>query len=930
MENETIQDDTLQHDKQSKKRKKTSDTVWNDPPINGNTINSENFQVMNMQYKIKKIKNKNRNNNYKNIPIFETITNDNTEPTVIDNIKSWATENFTQNKIEGFGAKFPADYDCGETGECLDTNALENLNVADIIEEIYQYILSINRKFAITLLEWLIAKEVVPYVEPPKKEDKKKCKKPKPKRVYYVDAYDYNKDDNKGDNNDAVTKKKPVDDVEVIAHYIALFEGIVFSAIVVYNWYFMMYYMQDDKVVLECINPTNGNNYFKEFSKNKVLSSDKVNFFKNNNIIIDEYEKIKHSILPKKIPYKFFYRSTIKELAKTNVAWWLFLYPFEFAIFFPEMLDKFLLHFVPKYAKMVFNNALCFILLFFAILYIAFFYTSFVKDLLIDVFTGANSPFTRIMIFCVSIVYLLYIIENVMGVDVTTTSEDDDDADADNNENEEAVEGVNDYDYRNKTSKMTGGNAFGNAIGMIKNAGNMAKNAGNMAKNAGSSFSNIKDSINSKSSAIASQTGKMFDSASNAVKYAGSSISNVKDSAESFTNSIKDKVSTKASDLNAQYAMMKAAMPPQYSAVLVVLSFIYYLIRFIVIMAISVPVGACLCGIYFIFYSLFGAMIYKYDWNNIFKTKSGDIFKFLFDFSMYTNIDNYILKSKTPERAKYIDPEKPTFYELLIDVLNYSKQLFYAFIDVVFFKLNILTFIGTMLYSAYDFYNKLSSTTALNTAPLNDFMSIVMIAIAFIIFIFEFTGTKYTELSELVGAKLFMIFNSESSTQRNVNIINKENINNEYNRSNTGNQPKPEVISGVSRRPIIKQDSDKEQLNNSDVNEHFANINEQRQLVKQKAAELKHAQEVLFEPTIQQAETKPEKAIVREETPTPVTEIEPVTAIVREETQTPVTAIVREETPTPVTEMEPETETKPETKPETEPELKQPLIGQTA
>jgi len=776
MENETIQDVTLQHDKQSKKRKKTSDTVWNDPPINGNTINSENFQVMNMQYKIKKIKNKNRNNNYKNIPIFETITNTNTEPTIIDNIKSWTTENFTQNKIEGFGAEFPADYECGETGECGNNDALENLNVADIIEKIYQYILSINRKFAIILLEWLIAKEVVPYIEPPKKEDKKKCKKPKPKRVYYEDAYDYNKDEN--DNNNAVTEQKPVDDVEVIAHYIALFEGIVFSAIVVYNWYFMMYYMQDDKVVLEC--NVGKTKYFKEFCKKEVLESDKVKFFKNNNININEYDKIKHTILPKKIPYTFFYRSAIKELAKTNVAWWLFLYPFEFAIFFPEMLDKFLLHFVPKYAKMVFNNALCFILLFFAILFIAFYYTSFVKDLLIDMFTGANSPFTRIMIFCVSIVYLLHIIENVMGVSTSSMPEDADaaaDACASNAGNAAAAPA----EYKTTAPKMTGGNAFGNALGMLKNAGsamaknagniaknagNMAKNAGNMAKNAGSSFSNIKDSvtksattlndtINSKFSAIESQTGKMFDSA-------GSSLSNFKDS-------IKDNVTPKAPDFSAQVAMMKAALPPQYTAILVVLSFIYYLIRFIVIMAISVPVGACLCGIYFIFYSLFGAMIYKYDWNNIFKTKTGDIFKFLFDFSMYKNIDDYILKSKTPERAKYVDPENPTSYELLIDVLNYSKQLFYAFVDVIFFKLNILTFIGTMLYSSYDFYNKLSTTTALNTVPLNDFMSIVMIAIAFIIFIFEFTGTKYTELSALVGKKIFMIFNNDKSKSNTSN-----------------------------------------------------------------------------------------------------------------------------------------------------------------
>ena len=54
-------------------------TVWNDPiNLKKNIVhdnNSENFQIMNMEYKIKKIKNKKKKNgeNYKKIPVFETI-----------------------------------------------------------------------------------------------------------------------------------------------------------------------------------------------------------------------------------------------------------------------------------------------------------------------------------------------------------------------------------------------------------------------------------------------------------------------------------------------------------------------------------------------------------------------------------------------------------------------------------------------------------------------------------------------------------------------------------------------------------------------------------------------------------------------------------------------------------------------------------------
>lgn len=538
-----------------------STTTWNEPFIANNKISNpnvtENFQVENMKYKIKKIKNKKRRiENYKKIPLFETLSNDTShimadsnitdpiiadsiiagpnitgpitasiEPTQLHKLYNYVSSIFTKEVIEPMGAKSPDDYDCGDNVANCDKNK-GGSGLDDIIERIYQYIIALNK--------WLA------------------------KLVLMTTSSEYaNKD------------------IDIVAHYIALLEGVTFSSIVVYNWFFLIYYMETKNITPIA------------FSREQI----------------------------KKYAEDTSAGSTFETLFKGSI--WIFLFIFEYAIFFPEMLDNFLLKILPKYTKKVFNGTFCFILLFFAILYASIFFTYAIKNVAIDIIQGAKSTFTHLMF---GVVIILFIID------------------------------VSNY-QKLQIKKANDSFASGGGIG-------------------------------------------------------------------------------------AFFTLMNA------SAFNTVGLFLYYLIRFIIIVIVSVPVGTMFCGLYFLFYSLFGISMYQ----NV-------------DFVIIQEINRYVIAT-----SNFSSVEKPTCQPVgwFRDFINKCMAILNVIMDIFYLKLFAISYIITLLFAAFNFNKSISIVKSFINIPFSStnialpkLLALMAICGAISLAMLNITG-DWTNLSKIIASKLAM------------------------------------------------------------------------------------------------------------------------------------------------------------------------------
>jgi hypothetical protein len=170
-------------------------------------FSDNNFQVINMNYKLKKIKkNKKHKNNYKNIEIFETLENRQND-NIDTNKQSKINEHFESGSsvIEGF----PDSYYDGIDNINKTRKDLSGYSLVDFIERIYQYLIRINQiiaeKVAITLSN---------------------------NKILSID------------------QKTKIDNIYHIRQYIVWTESILAAAYVTYNMYFIMYYKDVEEIKL--------------------------------------------------------------------------------------------------------------------------------------------------------------------------------------------------------------------------------------------------------------------------------------------------------------------------------------------------------------------------------------------------------------------------------------------------------------------------------------------------------------------------------------------------------------------------------------------------------------------------------------------------------------------------------------------------------
>jgi len=289
---------------------------------------NDNFQIMNMNYKLKKIK-KNRKKkipNYKNIELLDTLSNEpiiaepaptKPSPPTVEASNPFANI-FTNKTVENFSFFTDADYE--GCIDCVKDKGLDSESddirpkIIEFINYCYDYFRSFNKNAAETIA---------------------------------------NKLTKSGDNE----REK-----FLIEKYLGLAEALTFTGIIIYNWFFLMYYRKTDGIDL--------------------------------------------------IPVS---RDKVKQLAQDSVnigpLYDIFLYFFEFSLFFPEMIDKILLDIVPEWTSHYFNATLCFILLFLFLFYV---FTNFIlafKNLLIDLLNGNTA--NRTLSVMLAIVFILFVISTM-------------------------------------------------------------------------------------------------------------------------------------------------------------------------------------------------------------------------------------------------------------------------------------------------------------------------------------------------------------------------------------------------------------------------------------------------------------------------------------------------------------------------------------
>jgi len=191
-------------------------------------FSDNNFQVINMNYKLKKIKNKKKNkNNYKNIETFETL----------ENINNNSNNKPPNQNIEGFK---DSDYDGIDNvkDNKRKTGASPIDKLTELINKIYKFVVNTNH---------VIAKKIAMLLSKNKATEK---------------------------------------DVIRIRQYIAWSESVLAASYVTYNMFFIMYYKDIDGTKLIEISRERLEKYEIELSNQKSLFIFPLNifmyFFKNS------------------------------------------------------------------------------------------------------------------------------------------------------------------------------------------------------------------------------------------------------------------------------------------------------------------------------------------------------------------------------------------------------------------------------------------------------------------------------------------------------------------------------------------------------------------------------------------------------------------------------------------------------------------------
>jgi hypothetical protein len=417
-----------------------------------------------------------------------------------------------------------------------------------------------------------------------------------------------------------------------VYNYICLFEAIIFSSFVVNNWYYLMFY-----------------NNFKD--------GEKVNLFDFS------ADKIKS------LSDDYFTNKFLK---------YILLYFIEYALFFPEKLEYFLLDLIPGVSVKFFNHTLCYIFLFMILCYLSYNFASGFKNFLIDVI-NVNSKN-----FIVSLMYITVIIVYCIP-DGNPTGE---------------------Y-FKTKNPDVTKG---GDPYTMLEQDG------GKQASADPSVGTKILNNLASGYNSAASIASNVASSAAAAREKAASAAAYAREKAAAASSAYK----------SAKENVSKYVPKPSATTVTTVFKIIWDIIRFLIIVGISVPIGGFFCIFYFVFYSIY-AMLFYSDWD---LNKVSDVFKDMLKF-----IDD-------PNQKVKFD-ENPTFFQMLIKKLN---QYLEYFSDNIF----ILAFLYGFVRCLTDTLKNVTNTTLKNTLYMLD-LSFIFIILFFLMYLIKakFKLSSFSDIGQL-------------------------------------------------------------------------------------------------------------------------------------------------------------------------------------
>jgi len=517
-----------------------------------------NFQTLDMIQKIKKIKKKRKTNeNNKKIDFPEILTNVPKEEENENLIEGFQRFKFTDNDYDG------KDNILDDVGKLATKDPRQY--IVDLINYIYNTTVAYNKKIAHSMTVSLSG----------------------------------------GDSKDS--------DEKIVYNHLCIFEAIIFSGLVVNNWYYLMYY-----------------NNFTEGEKKDLFD------FKTNTI--------------KCLDDSTFLNRFLKHIL---------LYFIEYALFFPEKLEYLLIKLIPNFTSTLFNHTLCYIFLFFTILYLSYNFASGFKNFLID--TIMLNTKNIVVVFMYITVVILYIIPE--GKNCETSDE--------TNSRSENSENNNASDMNNQYNKMA-----------------------EDLKQMGTPDNEIQQTLKN-----------VYEKPVN-----NTFIGNLKQKASNFKDRIKNKFMGKN---NSGSSNNTASSSITGQAATTVFNIIWNVIRFLIIISITVPLGGFFCLVYFVFYSIY-AMLFYNSWDAIVVAET---FKEMMKFLDGAKID--LIKNKK---------ENPSFYEMLI--IKFNEYI--EFISDNFF---ILVIMFTFIFITKDTLKNIVNITMKNTLFYLDISFIFMILMALLIII---------------------------------------------------------------------------------------------------------------------------------------------------------------------------------------------------
>jgi hypothetical protein len=344
-----------------------------------------NFETMNMIYKIKKIKKKRNKENMKKIEF----------PEILQNIKS-SDEEVPAKIVEGFtfdDDEWEGSDNVKEGGDDLESDSPSDVLIR-IINYMYNSAVSGNKKLAKAITKTLSNTD--------------------------TNSEELDKELNK--NKKPLGKKDPENDEKLVYRYICLIEAIIFSSFVVNNWYYLMFF---NRSLLEKEEEEKIESELKESETKAETETETPTQEEDVNSKGFEDEKGSEKKITggddgepvKGVKMFRFSVSYIKKLSNKHITnkflKYIVLYFIEYALYFPQLLESFVINIFPGFVSKFMNQTLCYLVLFLIILNISYNFASGFKNFLIDTIKGNYENIVVGIMY--AMVFFMYFIDFIMS-----------------------------------------------------------------------------------------------------------------------------------------------------------------------------------------------------------------------------------------------------------------------------------------------------------------------------------------------------------------------------------------------------------------------------------------------------------------------------------------------------------------------------------